>query len=315
MMVRFFSLLLVIAMGADLALAQPWPSALRQVLRGERLSGQLTQGLAKFAEGGKKTLVAALVATTLILSVSIPSLAQDWAKVNARSEEHLKSTFYLLLDAGNLWRVMHVGYLGMNEDRKPLFVGLRAFIVVRDGRGVEHDILDEVEVSLVGYDGLIKQGVEIEVERVFAHPERRLLDIAVLNLAGVDLKEYRPINIDLWPMKRLTELEMLSYRLDLADNELGFFAYPAMRRSCVAGNFFVNQGFAIHSCVVSQNPFGIGSLIFVKESGTLVALHINENEDGLPYAVTAPPELVSMSLAVNPQQKATTLWGAIKSSH
>ena len=315
---RFLSLLLVIALGTELVLAQPRLPAWRQALRAERLPTRLMQGLAKFTQGGKKTLVATLAATTLLLSAPVPSLAQNWQKVNVRSEEHLKSNFYFLLDAGDLWRVMHASYLGPNENGDPQFVSLRAFTVVRDGKGVEHDILDEVEASLVGYDGLIKQGVAIKVEKVFLHPERRFLDIIILTLAEVDMSEYQPIKVGLWPMKMLKELEMLSYRVDLADNELGFFTYPAMHRSCVAGNFFVKQGLAMHSCAVPHNPASLSSPIFESESGTLVGLQIGYDEDGLPYAVAAPPALVSISkttLAVSAEQKTATLWGAIKSSH
>ena len=316
---RFFSLLLVAALGAELVMAQPRLPAWRQVLRAERLPTRLMQGLAKFTQGDKKTLVATLAATTLLLSAPVPSLvAQNWQKVNVRSEEHLKSNFYFLLDAGDLWRVMHASYLGPNENGDPQFVSLRAFTVARDGKGVEHDILDEVEVSLVGYDRLIKQGVKINVENVFPHPERRFLDIVVLTLAEVDMSEYQPIKVELWPMKMLKELEMLSYRVDLADNELGFFAYPAMHRSCVAGNFFVKQGFAMHSCAVPHNPASIASPIFEEESGALVALHIGYDDDGLPYAVAAPPALVSFSnatLSISAKQKTATLWGKIKSSH
>lgn len=131
------------------------------------------------------------------------------------------------------------------------------------------------------------------------------------------MSDYLPIKVELWPMKMLTELEMLSYRFDLADNALGFFAYPAMRRSCVAGSFFVKQGVAMHSCVLPTNPASIASPIFRKESGALVALHVGYDTDGLPYAAPATPALVSISnatLAVSAEQKTTTLWGKIKSA-
>ena len=59
MVVRFFSLLLVIALGAGLVLAQPQPSVWRQALRAELLSTKMTQGLAKFKQGGKQTLATA----------------------------------------------------------------------------------------------------------------------------------------------------------------------------------------------------------------------------------------------------------------
>lgn len=319
MVIRFLLLFLAVTLVAELVLAQPQLSWWRQALRAERLQTKLTQGLAKLTQGGKKTLATTLVAVTLALSAPVPSLvAQDWQRVTSRSEEHLKSTFYLLLDAGDLWRVMHIGYLGPNEDDKPLFVGLRTFTIIRNAKGVERDILNKVEASLVGYNGLIKQGVEIKVEEVFPRPERPFLDLIVFTLAGVDMSEHEPIKVELWPMKLLTELEMLSYRIDLANNELGFFSYPAMRRSCVAGNFFVNQGTAMHTCVVPHNPASISSPIFVKENGALVALQIGYNEDGLPYAVAAPPELVDFSnatLAVSAKQKTATRWGEIKSAH
>lgn len=159
MIVRVFSLLLVIALGTELVLAKPRLSRWQQLWQTERLPTKLKQGLAEFTQGGKKTLAATLTAAALMLSPPIVE-AQDWQRVTSRSAEHLKSSFYLVLDAGDLWRVMHIEYLGLNEDDEPLFVGLRAFTVVRDG-DAEHDILDQVEASLVGYDGLIQQGVEI----------------------------------------------------------------------------------------------------------------------------------------------------------
>ncbi len=311
MFVRFLSLLLGIALGAGLIIAKPQPW--RQALRAVSLPTKMEQGLAKVAAGAKMSLAVALMAATLSAPSSL--VAQDWQRVNDRSAGHLKSSAYLLLDAGDLWRVMHVEYLGMNADDEPLFVGLRAFTVMRDGKGIEHDILDVVEASLVGYDGLVEQGVDIEIKRVFAHPERRFLDMVVLTLAGVDMRDYEPIKVELWPMKALTELEMLSYRADLADNALGFFAYPAMRRSCVAGDFFVRQGIAMHTCVVPQNPASIASPLFAKDSGALVGIHIGYDEDGLPYAAATSPALMSMSdtiLGVNPKQKAAVSWGEIK---
>ncbi len=309
-MIRVFVLLSVVVSAVALGVARP---SLPQLVQRVAEAG----GLATFAQGGKQALATALAAATLSLSAPVPSVVaqENWQRVNSRSASHLKSTFYLLLDAGDLWRVMHVEYLGMNEDDEPLLAGLRAFTVVRDGKGVAHDILDEVEVSLVGYDGLIEQGIAIEVKKVLLHPERSFLDLLVLSVADVDLSEYEPVKVELWPMKMLTELEMLTYRADLVDNELGFFAYPAMRRSCVAGNFFVKQGVAMHSCVVPQMPSSISSPIFVKESGALVALHIGYNDDGLPYAVAAPPALVRISntaLAADGAEKVATTWGRIK---
>ena len=315
MIVRVFSLLLVIALGVELAQAKPLPSRWQQLWQTERLSTKLRQGLAEFTQGSKKTLAATLTAATLMLSSPVVE-AQNWQRVTARSAEHLKSSFYLVLDAGDLWRIMHIEYLGLNEDDEPLFVGLRAFTVMRDG-DVEHNILDQVEASLVGYDGLIQQGVAVEIEKVFPHPERRFLDLVMLTLTEIDMSEYLPIKVELWPMKMLTELEMLSYRADLADNKLGFFAYQPMRRSCVAGSFFVKQGVAMHSCVVPHNPASIASPIFSKQSGALVALHVGYDTDGLPYAAPAPPALVSISnatLAVSAEQKTATLWGKIKSA-
>ena len=315
MVLRSMLTLLIVVLGAEQLAAQP--PAYRQALRAERLQAALVKGKETLLKTGKQALLAAL--TGAMLAITVPLAADDgnWQRINSRSAAHLKSGLYFVLDSGDFWRVMHAVFIGVNENEVPMFVGLHAHTVMRNAKGVAIDILDEVESSLVGYEGLIKQGVEIEIQRIFEHPKRPVYDLALFTVEGVDMSGYRPVEIEIWPMKMLDELEMLSYRIDMGENVLGIFGYPAMRRDCFAGKFVVPEGLAWHSCAVPRSPATIGSLIYAKKRGTLVAFHFSFDDDGVPYGITAAADLVRISqlaLDVHAQQKLPTTWADIKLS-
>ena len=318
MMLRVMLVLLIVGLGAAQLEAQPpvW----RQALRAERLVERLPAALVKSKETlvkmGKQALVTTLAGAMLTLAPPQTFAADNWQRVNSRSAPHLKSGVYFVLDTGNWWRVMHAQFIGTNEDDVPMFVGLHAHTVVRNAKGKAIDILDEVETSLVGYRGLIKQGVTIQIQQVFEHPKRPVYDVALFTVEGVDMSEYSPVEIEIWPMKMLGELEMLSYRVDMGDNLLGVFGYPAMRRDCFAGKFVVPEGLAWHSCAVPRTPASIGSLIYAKKRGSLVAFHFGLDDEGVPYGITAAAELVHLSqlaLDVQAKHKVAMTWGNIKS--
>lgn len=274
----------------------------------------------------KKAIATVLTVATLTLSLPMPLTAPapptdpvlpppaTWQQVTANDAEHLKSVFYLVLDFVKNYHTVHVTYIGMNANGVPLFVGLRPLILLQGKDGKLHHAFDYADSSLVGYDGLIAQYIDIEEVAVFQHPDSYDYDITVLAIADVDMRSYQVSEIGHWP-KLHAELELLAYRRDYAKNKLGFFAYPAMRRDCIAGWFYNSMQLAKHSCSMPIVVEHAGAAIFDKASGELVGFHFAETDDHLPFAVHVLPELARFSTnaaEVRRTKKIALSWGALK---
>ena len=277
-----------------------------------------------------KAVTALLVATNFVLSVPalpapvspapkspdvvLPIINEDWQRVTRDDREHLKSSFYLLFDFGENWHTMHIEYIGVNANGMPLFVGLRPLIILHGNDGSKHYAFDYAESSLVGYEGLIKRDVEPKEVIVFQHPESNSYDITVLTIADVNMSDYHPVEVAHWPPVH-TDIEILSYRWESEEDDLGFFAYPARRRNCLAGRLYNRQQLVKHSCTLTTALHNAGAPIFIKESGELVAFHFAETDDNFPYAVHVLPALMRFSANTTDSgkaQKVAVRWGALK---
>lgn len=230
-------------------------------------------------------------------------------KIKRNAPHHHLSTFYLLFtNAVGAWRVMHIEYIGNNSEDEPLFVGPRFYI----SAGKDRVILDRVESSLVNHAGLVKQGVEVEEVASFSHPEGDVFDLTVLTIAGVNMEEYEPIELAPYSEPDIS-LEMLSYRADLADNLLGFFAYPLRYRNCLMGKLHPEDAMAIHTCTIPFTPAVIGSPIFM--DGALVLLYFGVNDDGESYGTIIHPGLLQFmqkELDVDARGRVSLSWGSFK---
>ena len=280
-------------------------------------AGTLTKHWQRLVVGG---------ATLAMLHSGTVLMADDWQRVRVgkvNTVRHQAASLYLVLDFGNVWRTMHVQYIGNEADGTPLVVGSRAYIVgtIKD----DNIVLEKAQVSLVGANGLIAEGIDVEEIENLPNPSGAKFNLTVLSVDGVNLNEIQPMAVAESYPELNTELEMISYRSDLADNLLGFFDYPAMRRNCLAGNLFSANGLAITTCTVPSTPSTIGSPLFIKESGELIAFHYGiidgvtveiEGEKHLVgRSVVAPPSLRRFTregLVVEARAKATVAWGELK---
>ena len=227
-----------------------------------------------------------------------------WGGVKRNSPAHHRSVFYLLVDVFDTWRVMHLMYIGNDNNGNPLFLGARAQMIW-SGK----TIFRWADSSLVGYDGLIKQGVEVSEIEHFPHPEVAYYDFTVLKIAGIDLSDYEPIQVAPLPAP-LTPLEMLSYRADLAEDLLWFFDYPLKWRECRAGVVHADDAeLVLHTCKIPRTPAVMGSPIFAEES--LIALYLGSYREGFDYSMRIPLSY-SHWLDVSPKEKMATTWGEIK---
>ena len=266
----------------------------------------------------------AIMAGMLITAPVAISDDAEWRKVRAKPPAHRASVFYLLLNAGHDgWRVMHVEFVGTNDDREPLFVGLRIYILEGNGFGnPEQDgeleiILPRVDASLVGHRGLVEENVKVEEIASFDHPEGIWYDQTLLVIRDIRLRK-KPIQLEPYPPPD-TPLEMLSYKVD-ENNLWHFFSYPLRRRDCKALGFDVKTMMANTTCKAADDAFPlIGAPIFVKNERALVGLYVSDmgKEKNSGQSVPVLPDLMHYlhsGLAVDSQTTVATAWGMIKTA-
>ena len=236
----------------------------------------------------------------------------DWRKVDSRSPVHQQSVFYLLIDLFDNWRVMPITYLGDDRDGDPLFIGARMQIV-RNGRKVFRFSV----TSLVSHRGLVRENIDPQEVAIFEHPDDHYFDLSVLKIEDVKLDEYQAITVAPYPDLG-QELEMVAYRLDLAEDLLHFFSYPSYVRDCRSNGQLIDKAdrqVVVHGCNVYHTPAVRGTAIFTRgeEEAKLVALHFGSHRDQLSYAIEIPQQLNKLlALPVDAHGKMTLTWGEVK---
>ena len=234
----------------------------------------------------------------------------EWRKVDKRSLPQHQSVFYLLIDLFDNWRVMPLTYLGNDQQGDPLFVGARMQIV-RRGR----ELFRFSFSSLVSYQGLIRENVDVQEVATFIHPDDRYFDVSILKIDGVDLAEYQAVTIAPYPDVG-QELEMVAYRIDLADDLLHFFSYQSDVRDCQSNERITDKAdrqIVLHDCNVYYTPAVRGTSIFTRgEDAKLVALHFGNYRD-LSYAIAIPQQINKfLALPTDARGKMTLTWGEVK---
>lgn len=297
-----------------------WAISLSLLVTVSLQAGGLTKQWQKLAVGG---------ATLAMLYGSGTELTADidgWQRIRVgkvNTVRHRAASLYLILDFGGAWRTMHVQYIGNEVDGTPLVVGSRKYIIgtVKD----DNIILENAQVSLVGANGLIAEGVNVQEVRNLLNPSGAEFNLTLLSVDDVDLDDIQPMVVAETYPEIDVELEMISYRSDLADNLLGFFNYPAMRRNCLAGNFFPDDGMAITTCTVPSTPASLGSPLFIKDSGELIGFHygiingltveIEGQKHLVNRTIVTPPalrEFTARGLTVDARGKTTVAWSKLK---
>ena len=240
-------------------------------------------------------------------------ILQEWRGVRNNPPPHQRAVFYLIIDGFDIgWRVMHIEYIGDGKRGEPLFVGSRLYLLKGENKqGEPKFVFHWTDISLVGHEGLIKQGVEVEEIAYFEHPYHASYNQTLITIKDVDLSEYEPIKIAAQPEPG-TELTMLSYIVRDKD-VLHFFDYPLEQRNCRAVDFDAEDMMVVHSCHIPHTYAVAGSPIFAKE--TLVALYYGRTHEAESYGSALLPELLdymAKMLDVEAQGKMTTTWGAVK---
>ena len=152
-----------------------------------------------------------------------------WREIDATSIANYRSVFYLLVPGPLLF---HVGYLGTVLGGDALFVGQQ-----REEDGIEN-LLDRDDTSLVGYEGLVAEDVNVREVASFAGTNGQTGSV-LLAIRDVDFSAYAPLALSSYPNLRETDVELLTYKFGLdimlkgedRDNALNL---PLRVRRCVS---------------------------------------------------------------------------------
>ena len=239
----------------------------------------------------------------------------DWTPVTKESPSHHRSVFYLLHEPGaNRPPLFHAGYLGTLTDGAALFTAQNAI----------EKYLKAGDFSLVSYQGLVSAEINVTELGSFLGRNGETGNV-LLSVRGVDLSEYEPLGLAVYPTQTETEIELLTYKFgegillegrdaDKASN------LPLRSRACdsVPNMELAGMDLGQHTCGPA-NSVAIGSLLFDKVNQTLIGFYRTQEGnsilgDGLPLVDGVSQELIRLIDAkpVHPKNTLATLWGAIK---
>lgn len=239
----------------------------------------------------------------------IPEKEPVWFELKTNPLAHQRAVFYLLIDMFEHWRVVHVNYVGDDRDGEPLFVGLRTYTRVGDDPAFRFAM-----TALVGHEGLVQENIDVEEVEFF--PSKASIpyfDITLLKINGLDMSDYKPIRMTRH-VKLFADVEMLSYRVDLADNLLEYFDYPLWFRNCRSGNMVPVDGhkLMLNNCSIPYTPAVTGSPIFGDEA-ELLGMYVGWLDQDHHLAVTIPKALLDLSAyAIDKREKLPVMWGELK---
>ena len=240
----------------------------------------------------------------------------DWTRVTQDAPSHHRSAFYLL--RSDPPQIFHAGYLATLPDGAALFATHK-----REDNAIEES-LKSGDFSLVGYQGLVSSGLKVRM--VGSFPGRNgETGSALLSVRGVDLSEYEPLQLAVYPTVTETEVELLTYKFGAGimlegrdvDKALNL---PLRSRACASIPHVELAGMDMgqHTCGPADSV-AVGSLLFDKANQTLIGFYRLQDGasilgDGLPLADSVSQELIRLidAKSVPPKSKLATLWGAIK---
>ena len=241
-----------------------------------------------------------------------------WREIDATSIANYRSVFYLLVPGPDQPRLFHVGYLGTVLGGDALFVAQK-----REKDGIEK-LLDQDDISLVGYDGLVAEDVKVRALASFAGGNEKTGSV-LLAIRDVDFSGYAPLALSLYPNLRETDVELLTYKFGsgimLKGADQGeALALPLRVRRCVSvphaglGALDLWQ----HTCGPA-NSVSDGSILFHEKTGTILGFYRSQASDkilgdGLPLADVVSEALIRLVDAkpVSPKNRLTTTWAALK---
>ena len=243
------------------------------------------------------------------IAEDMPEEEAVWFELKTHPLAHRRAVFYLLIDMFEHWRVVHVNYVGDDHDGEPLFVGLRTYTRVGDDPAFRFAM-----TALVGHEGLVQENIDVEEVEFF--PSKASIpyfDITLLKINGLNMSDYKPIRMTRH-VKLFADVEMLSYRVDLADNLLEYFDYPLRFRNCKSRNIVTvdNQKMILNNCSIPYTPAVTGSPVF-SDKNELIGLYVGWTDPGNHLAVTMPKALLDLSsYAISKRDKLPIMWGELK---
>ena len=241
-----------------------------------------------------------------------------WREIDATSIANYRSVFYLFVPDPDTPLLFHAGYLGTVLGGDALFVGQQ-----READGIEK-FLDRDGISLVGYDGLVAEDVNVRTLASFPGRNGETGSV-LLAIRDVDFSGYAPLALSLYPNLRETDVELLTYKFGsgimLKGADQGeALALPLRVRRCVSvphaglGALDLWQ----HTCGPA-NSVSDGSILFHEKTGTILGFYRSQESDeilggGLPLADVVSEALVRLVDAkpVTPKNRLTTTWAALK---
>ena len=238
-----------------------------------------------------------------------------WREIDATSIANYRSVFYLLVPGPLLF---HVGYLGTVLGGDALFIAQQ-----REENSIEKS-LDRDGISLVGYEGLVAEDVNVGEVAAFASSNGETGSV-LLAIRDMDFSGYAPLELSSYSNLREIDVELLTYKFGLdimlkGADQGEALALPLRVRGCVSvphaglGALDLWQ----HTCGPA-NSVSEGSVLFDEENGTILGFYRGQDVkeilgDGLPLADVISEALVRLVDAkpVSPKNRLTTTWAALK---
>ena len=239
-----------------------------------------------------------------------------WTEVKTNAPAHHQSVFYLL-PAKRKDRIFHAGYVGTVPGNRSLFVAHKA------KSDAITDYLDK-EMVLVGHKGIVVEDVMVREFDSFPRTDGETGSL-LLSIKGIDMSDYKPLQLSEFPVQTETTLELLSYKMDDAEltvsERKNALSLPLQVRSCesLPHTDLEAKQLRQHLCGTFNNVSD-GSLFFDKSDGSLIGFYRkdypNESiDEGFPLADVVSQELMRgiSRLPVESDGKlATTTWASLK---
>ena len=243
-----------------------------------------------------------------------------WREIDATSLANYRSVFYLMPSDGRRL-VFHLGYLGSVLGGDALFVAQQR---KQDSRENIEKYLNRDDISLVGYDGLVAEDVNVRTLTSFPGANEKTGSV-LLAIRDVDFSAYAPLALSSYPNVRETDVELLTYKFGLDIMLKGAardkaLALPLRVRRCVS---VPHAGLGAvdlwqHTCGPA-NSVSEGSILFDEKNGTILGFYRSQEGsdilgDGLPLADVVSEGLIRLvdRKPVTPKHRLTTTWAEIK---
>ena len=238
-----------------------------------------------------------------------------WTEVKTDAPTHHQSVFYLL-PSKKKDRIFHAGYVGTVPGNRNLFVAHKA------KSDAITDYLDKGMV-LVGHKEVVVEDITIREFGSFPRTDGETGSL-LLSVKGIDMSDYKPLQLGEFPVQTETTLELLSYKMDDAaltvSERKNALSLPLQVRTCnsLPHADLEAQHLRQHLCGTFNNVSD-GSLFFDKSDGSLIGFYRKDYprediDEGLPLTDVVSDALVRKvgMLPMESEGKLATTWASLK---